>query len=67
MSEKKPRIFEIDDRLFKILCMADKKNFNPTVGLENICAIYESLAGPIDFSKLDIERAIAKAKALELT
>ena len=64
--EKKSRIFNITDTTFKILCQADRKNFDPTTGLENLVSMYLSLVGPIDFKKLDVERAKAKAKEKKL-
>jgi hypothetical protein len=55
--QKKPRIFFLSDDLFKTLCHADKKGLDPSVGLENLIHMYLSLAGPINFSQLDLERA----------
>lgn len=63
---KKGRIFTITDTTFKILCQADRKNFDPTTGLENLVAMYLSLSGPIDFKKLDLERAKVRAKKMDL-
>lgn len=62
----RPRVFKISDETFKILTYADKKNFDPTVGLENIVKMYLALNGPVDFDRLDLAKAKHKAKELEL-
>ena len=65
--EKRERTLIIADGHYKILCMADPKNYDPTVGLENLAMMYASLAGPLDFKQFDIERAKKMAKQLQLT
>lgn len=64
--EKTPRIFKISDDTFKILCQADKKNFDPTTGLENIVNMFIALNGPIDFKALELARAKIKAQKCDL-
>lgn len=63
-TEKKARVFRITDETFKILCQADKKKYDPTVGLENIVSMYKALHGPINIPSLELARAAMKAQEL---
>jgi hypothetical protein len=61
-STKKPRVFFLSDEQFKTLCHADKKSLDPTQGLENLIHMYLSLTGPLNFTKIDLERALLAFK-----
>lgn len=58
----KARVFHITDYSYKVLCKADRVNFDPTKGLENIINMFIALSGPVDFDQLEIDRAKAKIK-----
>ena len=60
--DKRKRIFEITDETYKVLCQADRKNLNPSVGLEGLVAMYLALNGPVDFEHIDLKRALLKAQ-----
>ncbi|MBF0300887.1 MAG: hypothetical protein HQK51_19415 [Oligoflexia bacterium] len=63
---KKERTLIISDTTYKIMCLADNKNLDPSTGAEKLANMYTALTGPIDFVKLDIERAKKKAKEFDL-
>lgn len=65
-NEKRERLIMVSDYCYNILCMADTKTYDPSQGLENLAMMYASLAGPLDFDQLAIERARAKAKQMNL-
>ncbi|MBF0363495.1 MAG: hypothetical protein HQK49_20915 [Oligoflexia bacterium] len=65
-SNKRERTILISDTVYKIMCMADSKNLDPSAGAEKLANMYVALTGPIDFKKLDIERAKRKAKEFNL-
>ncbi|MBF0313545.1 MAG: hypothetical protein HQK50_05275 [Oligoflexia bacterium] len=66
VEEKKERILLLSDTTYKILCLADSKGFDPSVGAEKLSNMYLALCGPVDFKKLEIERARVKAKEFKL-
>lgn len=67
IDEKRERTLLISDTAYKVLCMADHKNYDPSVGVENLAMMYASLAGPLNFEQFDLERARKMAQALFLT
>ncbi|MBF0207530.1 MAG: hypothetical protein HQK53_11640 [Oligoflexia bacterium] len=64
--EKRERSLMLSDTTYKLLCVADTKGFDPSVGAEKLTNMYLALSGPIDFKKLELERARIKAREFNL-
>jgi hypothetical protein len=64
--EKRERTIWMTETTYKILCLADAKNCDASLGLEKLASMYTALTGPVDFNKLDIKRAQLKAKQMKL-
>lgn len=64
--DKRERLLTISDTTYKILCLADSKGYDPSMGAEKLANMFVALSGPLDFSKLELERAKRKARQFNL-
>ena len=64
--DKKFRILKITDRTYKILCLADKANFDPANGLENLGQMFLALTNPENIHELELKHAKQIAQKLEM-
>ena len=63
---KKARILKMSDKTYKLLCLADKENYDPIIGLENLVQMYQALGHQEEIQKRELKWAQKKAKSYNL-